>query len=62
MNWNEAEYDYLIDILFHDDDCEIEYKWQALNELIKRSKRFNEYFEQLDRLTKEYEPNDKYGG
>jgi hypothetical protein len=36
MNWNEAKYEYLIDILFNDSECENYYKWQALHEIIRR--------------------------
>lgn len=55
MNWSEAKYDYLIDILLNDEECEIGYKWQALQEYIKRNKQLEEFMDKLDALTKEQE-------
>ena len=54
MNWNEATIEQLHQIIFDDSECELDFKWQALHELIERNKSFNIFFNELERLTKNH--------
>jgi hypothetical protein len=50
MNWNEATYEQLHEIIFNDVECELKFKWQAFHELKKRNDEFNVFFSKLDNL------------
>lgn len=36
IDWTQASMSQITDIIFQDEDCPIEYKWQALNEMRRR--------------------------